>query len=133
MVWFSVVHNLILINYYVTGFMVIHPLVVISFNKILPRLKTNAVESVCVILVEYKLCTHTCLLYSFPLVLFGDTLLLRSSRRRGGVHPELPGVRELLGVHLPVDIPVAPSFREFRTCFTLPHTLYQTFCHLCYK
>ena len=43
--WFSVVHNLILINYYVTGFMVIHPLVVISFNKILPRLKTNAVES----------------------------------------------------------------------------------------
>ena len=43
-VWFSVVHNLILINYYVTGFMVIHPLIVISFNKILPRLKANAVE-----------------------------------------------------------------------------------------
>jgi hypothetical protein len=27
------------------GFMAIHPLVVISFNKILPRLKANAVES----------------------------------------------------------------------------------------
>ena len=57
------------------------------------------------------MCTHSCLLYSFPLVLFGDTLLLLSSRRHGGVHPELPGVRRLLGVRLPVDLPVAPSFR----------------------
>ena len=32
-----------------------------------------------VIFVEYKLCTHSCLLYSFPLVPFGDTLLLLSS------------------------------------------------------
>ena len=40
MVWFSVVSELILINYYVTGFMVIHQLVVNSFNKILPRLKS---------------------------------------------------------------------------------------------
>ena len=59
------------------------------------------------------MCTHSCLLYSFPLVLFGDTLLLLSSRRRGGVHPELPGVRGLLGVRLQIDIPVVPSFREF--------------------
>ena len=58
---------------------------------------------------------------------FGDTILLLSYRRRGGVHPELPGVRGLLGGHLPVDVPVAPSFREFHTCFMLPHTLYQTF------
>ena len=43
--WFSVVSCLILINFYVTGFMVIHPLVVNSFYKILPRLKANAVES----------------------------------------------------------------------------------------
>ena len=43
-VWFSVVTCLILINYYVTGFKVIHPLVVNSYNKILPRLKANAVE-----------------------------------------------------------------------------------------
>ena len=46
----------------------------------------------------------------FPLVLFGDTLLLLSSCRREGVHPELPGVRGLLGVRLPVDVPVAPCF-----------------------
>ena len=45
LVWFSVVAYLILINYYVTGFMVIHQLVVISLNKILPRLEANAVES----------------------------------------------------------------------------------------
>ena len=75
---------------------------------------------VCVILVEYKLCTHSCLLYSFPLVLFGDTLLLLSSRRRGGVHLELPRVRVLLGVRLLVDVPVVPIFRV-SYCFTLPH------------
>ena len=45
LVWFSVVTCLILINYYVTGFMVIHPLEVNSLNKILPRLKANVVES----------------------------------------------------------------------------------------
>ena len=39
-VWYSVVSELILINYYVTGLMVIHQLVVNSFNKILPRLKS---------------------------------------------------------------------------------------------
>ena len=44
-VWYSVVSELILNNYYVTGLMVIHQLVVNSFNKILPRLKANAVES----------------------------------------------------------------------------------------
>ena len=45
LVWFSVASCLNLINYYVTGSMVIHPLVVNSFNKNLPRLKANAVES----------------------------------------------------------------------------------------
>ena len=44
MVWISVVTWLILINYYVTGIMVMHQLVVNSFNKILPRLKANAVS-----------------------------------------------------------------------------------------
>ena len=43
---------------------------------------------------------------------FGDTLLLLSSCRREGVHPELPGVRGLLGVQLPVDVPMMPSFWE---------------------
>ena len=45
LVWYSVVSKLILVNYYVTGLMVIHQLVVNSFIKILPRLKANAVES----------------------------------------------------------------------------------------
>ena len=45
LVWISVVTWLILINYYVTGLMVIHQIVVNSFNKILPKLKANAVES----------------------------------------------------------------------------------------
>ena len=40
LVWFSVVTCLILINYYVTGLMVIHQLVVISLNKILSTLKS---------------------------------------------------------------------------------------------
>src|SRR6185295_17510693 len=45
----------------------------------------------------------------FPL---GDTLLLLSSCRREGVRSALPGLRGLLGVHLPVDVPVEPCFRE---------------------
>ena len=44
------------------------------------------------------------LLYFFLL----DTLLLLSSCRGEGVHSELPGVRGLLGIRLPVDVPVAP-------------------------
>src|SRR6185369_9845900 len=41
----------------------------------------------------------------FPL---GNTLLLLSSCRREGIHSALPGLRGLLGVRLPVDVPVAP-------------------------
>ena len=59
------------------------------------------------------MCTHTCLLYSFSSCSFWDTLLLLSSCRREGIHPDLPAVRGLLGIRLPVDVPVAPSFREF--------------------
>ena len=43
-VWFSEVTCLILINYYVTGLMVTHQLVVNSFNKICQDLKANAVS-----------------------------------------------------------------------------------------
>ena len=51
-------------------------------------------------------CVLTLAYYTlFPL---GDTLLLLSSCRREGVHPELPRVRGLLGIRLPVDVPVAP-------------------------
>src|SRR6185312_3975294 len=117
-----------LINFYVTGFMVIHPIVVISFNKILPRLKANVVESANLrasLFVLYLLST-SCVLtlaYStlFPL---GDTLLLLSSCRREGVRSALPGLRGLLGVRLPVDVPVAPcsaSDESYRLCITLPH------------
>src|SRR6185437_7546240 len=53
------------------------------------------------------------LLYFFLL----DTLLLLSSCRREGVRSALLGLRGLLGVRLPVDVPVAPCFREFlRIC-----------------
>ena len=44
------------------------------------------------------------LLYFFLL----DTLLLLSSCRREGVRSALPGLRGLLGVRPPVDVPVAP-------------------------
>ena len=76
-------------------------------------------------LEPHSLC-YTCwvqVVYSLlPILLFSSCslwghLLLLSSRRRGGVHPELPGVRGLLGVRLPVDVPMAPSFRVFRICF----------------
>ena len=49
------------------------------------------------------------LLYFFLSV----TLLLLSSCWREGVRSALPGLRGLLGVRLPVDVPVAPCFREF--------------------
>ena len=63
----------------------------------------------------------------YTLFLLGDTLLLLSSCRREGVRSAPPGLRGLLGVRLPVDVPVVPSFREASFMFTLPHTLYQTF------
>ena len=37
-----------------------------------------------------------------------DTLLLLSSCRREGVRSALPGLRGLLGIRIPVDVPVAP-------------------------
>ena len=72
-----------------------------------------------------RLCTHSCLFYTFS---SWDTLLLLSSYRREGVRSVLPGLRGLLGVHLPVDVPVAPcsaSESFIRICNSLP--LYQTF------
>ena len=57
------------------------------------------------------------LLYFFLLA----TLLLLSSCRHEGVRPALPGLRGLLGVRLPVDVPVAPrfSFGELYRIFVL--------------
>src|SRR6185312_9123166 len=116
-------------------FMVIHQLVVISFNKILPRLKSKCslVSQpwsliVRVILVKYKLCTHSCLLYPFSSWGYstaaqflptrgsspGATRTMRTSRRSS------PS-RRPCGALLP---------RDFVYVFTLPHTLYQTFLSL---
>ena len=71
-----------------------------------PTLEPHSLCYTCWVQVVYSLLS---LLYFFLL----DTLLLLSSCRRKGVHPELPGVRGLLGVRLLVDVPVAPCFREF--------------------
>src|SRR4029079_1481203 len=60
----------------------------------------------------------------FPL---GDTLLLLSSCRREGVRSALPGLRGLLGVRLPVDVPVAPcsaSVESYRFCILRFRILY---------
>ena len=72
-----------------------------------PTLEPHSLCYTCWVQVVYSLLPT---LLFFPL---GDTLLLLSSCRREGVHPELPGVWGLLGVRLPVDVPVAPCFREF--------------------
>jgi hypothetical protein len=68
-----------------------------------------------VILVEYEF-VLTLPLYSS--VFFGYLRLLLSARQRGGLRQRL---RRLLGVCLPVDVPVAPS----SSCisFTLPQLL----------
>ena len=72
-----------------------------------PTLEPHSSCYTCWVQVVYSLLP---LLYFFLLA----TLLLLSSCRHGGVRPALPGLRGLLGVRLPVDVPVAPcfSFRE---------------------
>ena len=67
-----------------------------------PTLEPHSLCYTCWVQVVYSL------LPTLLFFLLGDTLLLLSSCRRKGVHPELPGVQGLLGVHLPVDVPVAP-------------------------
>ena len=104
--------------------MVTHQLVVNSFNKILPRLKANAVKSANLRASQFVLyllstsCVLTLASSTFSSCSFWDTLLLLSSCQRDGLHPELPGVRGLVGGRLPVDVPVVPSFNEsLRICF----------------
>ena len=66
-----------------------------------PTLEPHSLCYTCWVQVVYSLLP---LLYFFLL----DTLLLLSFCRREGVHSALPGLRGLLGVRLPVDVPVAP-------------------------
>ena len=66
-----------------------------------PTLEPHSLYYTCWVQVVYSLLP---LLYFFLL----DTLLLLSSCRGEGVHLELPGVRGILGIRLPVDVPVAP-------------------------
>ena len=64
-----------------------------------------------VILVEYKLCTHSCFLYTS----FGYLRLLLSSRWHGGLHQRL---RRLLGASSPSLRPCGALLPiEFRICF----------------
>ena len=66
-----------------------------------PTLEPHSLCYTCWVQVVYSLLP---LLYFFLL----DTLLLLSSCRREGVRSALLGLRGLLGVRLPVDVPVAP-------------------------
>ena len=66
-----------------------------------PTLEPHSLCYTCWVQVVYS---PLPLLYFFLL----DTLLLLSSCRREGVCSALPGLRGLLGIHLPVDVPVAP-------------------------
>ena len=66
-----------------------------------PTLEPHSLCYTCWVQVVYSLLP---LLYFFLL----DTLLLLSSCRHEGVRSALPGLRGLLGVRLPVDVPVAP-------------------------
>ena len=79
-----------------------------------PTLEPHSLCYTCWVQVVYS---PLPLLYFFLL----DTLLLLSSCRREGVRSALPGLRGLLGVRLPVDVPVAPcfSFGESLSYFVL--------------
>ena len=68
-----------------------------------PTLEPHSLCYTCWVQVVYSLLP---LLYFFLL----DTLLLLSSCRREGVRSALPGLWGLLGIRLPVDVPVAPCF-----------------------
>ena len=73
-----------------------------------PTLEPHSLCYTCWVQVVYSLLP---LLYFFLLA----TLLLLSSCRHEGVRVALPGLRGLLGVRLPVDVPVAPCSASERS------------------
>ena len=89
-----------------------------------PTLEPHSLCYTCWVQVVYSLLP---LLYFF----LSDTLLLLSSSQRKGVRSVLPGLRGLLGVRLPVDVPVAPcfSFGEFYSYFVLRFRCIRHLCH----
>ena len=70
-----------------------------------PTLEPHSLCYTCWVQVAYS---HLPSLLFFLLFFFGDTLLLLSSCWREGVCSVLPGLQGLLGVCLPVDVPVVP-------------------------
>ena len=82
-----------------------------------PTLEPHSLCYTCWVQVVYSL------LPTLLFFLLGTLYCCSFSCRREGVHPELPGVRGLLGVHLPVDVPVVPSFREASYMFLRFRTL----------
>ena len=95
-----------------------------------PTLEPHSLCYTCWVQIVYS---HLPSLLFFILFFFGYTLLLLSSCRHEGVHPELPGVRGLLGVRLPVDVPVVPNFREASFMFYASTYSVPYFCHYCKK
>ena len=88
-----------------------------------PILEPHSLCYTCWVQVVYSLLP---LLYFFLLA----TLLLLSSCRHEGVRPALPGLRGLLGVRLPVDVPMAPSFWEFSYMYLRFHCIRHFVIHV---
>ena len=125
---------IILIKYYVTGFMVIHQLVVNSFNKILPTLKANAVESANVRASQFVLylLSKSCVLTLasttlFPLVLLG-TLYCCSVPADTREFTQSYQKHEDFQAFISQSTSLwRPASESYCSCIMLPHTLYQTF------
>jgi hypothetical protein len=103
--------------------MVIHPLVVNSFNKNLPRLKANAVEPAnrrASLFVLYLLSTSCVLTLAFSTLLF--SLGISSTAAQYQATWRTISANSTISRHcVPADVPMAPC----SSCiyFTLPHSL----------
>ena len=111
--------------------MVIHQLVVNSFNKICQDLKANAVSQptqsliVCVILVECKLCTHSCLFSTFSFWTLYCCSVPADAREFAQHYQDYEDFQAF--VSQSTSLWRLASSRVYVYVVTLPHTLYQTF------